>query len=467
MRKEKTVVGLSVGVSVLSLLFGVISGAEGRSPFLEAAASIGDVGYSGDRSELDFAISRARKAGFTVSQERTFIRTVPRELEEETLRDVEEDYGHQAGQINRRVSDFLDSRETEKSFEERMKNYERELELYNEAESRYPKDLEAYEAELKTYERSVETQITDADPSVALNPDRLAVEQPFTLKSSRSSIVPPEGFLKEKGEFSSDSSYSIRDNLIEENGSYSFTWRNMAMDKETGKTLNAKITLDQIVVDGSTDRNGEGRAMVKVYSNYSDNFSINGITSLRQTLELTYEDGSPYDKQYYVTVGSLNAQGRAGERREFAAPGEGVKASFVNSGSAIVPEVQDVSGSASRMVKKAFMLPAEGQGKPISDSRSEALGRIGVTFLVDNGASFYTGVSGSSGEDPKPVQSGGSSTGGAIRSTYNHILVSSQTVAETVVKPKKPELPVKPVKPERESSNPGEISYRLSKIVVD
>lgn len=467
-RQSKAIIATTVCVSLLSVGGILMSEPTGRSPFLEVLSTLGMDSHDGDTTNLDLAISRAQRVGFSVDKDETIIRTVPQELRVETLKDINEDYDNQAAEIQRQIDAHLDESETDEEFEKRKRDFERDLILYEEAETLFPGALDDYEKELKLYEESVETQITNADPFTALTPDRLAVEQPFTLEDSRSTLRTPKGFTEDSGpSFSSDKSFSVKGDSITSESSYSFEWRSMAVDKESGRPLNAQVTVDSVVVDDSVDRDDEGEPMIQVYSNYSDNISINGITSLRQKVTLTYEDGTPYDKQYYITVGSLNAQGKNGERREFASPGDGVKASFVNQGSRIPQEAQEVSGSASGSVKRAFMVSPEGQGGSISDSSPKALEEIGVTFLVDNEASFFTGVSGSNGKPPTPISTENSLTGGAIRTTYNHVMMSSNTVAETVRKPVKPEQPIKPTAPTRSTDEPGTITYRLHRIVEE
>lgn len=390
-----------------------------------------------DSTNLDAIVKKAQEDGYEVKVNPDKTVEVDESTVEKTITDIQADYKTQGDTITNGTSKYLD-------------------------------DYAAYQEQLKAYNYFVEQQTTGADPNQAIqSPDQLAVEQPFTINDNRASVIQPNGWSTlERGKditepgtgktvvsggvaaYQSDSQYLVIKNQVNNGQSYTITWKNAATDKETGRSLDATIVVSDIVVGKAGDTSGTGHddtvPFIAAYSNFSDNFLINGITSMKQTLTYSYSDnGSPYDKQFYTTFGSLNAQGNSGQRYEFAAPGNGVVATFLNQESWVNPTAQNVSGSGAAGTQRAFMLTqGQSQKHGVVDTSSGALTALGVTFLSNNGASYTVGVSGSNGREALPIQQGSSTTGDQyVRATYNHIMMSTSTVAPTAVKPVEPAKP--------------------------
>lgn len=139
------------------------------------------------------------------------------------------------------------------------------------------------------------------------------------------------------------------------------TWLGRATDKETGRKLDLTLTISDIVIDESRPpRPGMNQSGISsknrlyVYSNALDNISLENIAHAKKTYSYRYSDTlEPYDKPYYITIGSLDwSQIRDGDKTseilaEYTAPGKNVHASFLGNGSYIGSDMQTVYGPAS------------------------------------------------------------------------------------------------------------------------
>ena len=88
-----------------------------------------------------------------------------------------------------------------------------------------------------------------------------------------------------------------------------------------------------------------------------------------------------YDKPYYRSAGSLDAQPGA-ERYEFSSPISGVLGSFISSDSYINPTVQSVSGPAAQVASVMFAQSPNHKAFVGSDYDQAALTKFGITYLV-------------------------------------------------------------------------------------
>ena len=228
---------------------------------------------------------------------------------------------------------------------------------------------------------------------------------------------------------------------------------------------------------------------VYVYSNAIDNFAIENVFNVKQKVNLRYADTrASYDKPFYLTVGSLDWAMPVGSREsddkfrvgqnpnrvEFTAPGPGVIDTFIPKDSYLYKELKTIGKS--RGLKSALWNTGPGyytsydrsNTYPIDlwdhlDDRKESVQKIGVTYLVANGATVETG----NDYDPNHEYYR------EIRDTknpfnrayvYNHIMLTTDLVGSTTpppkTPPKKPELnllekpekvavPPKPVEPPR------------------
>lgn len=349
------------------------------------------------------------------------------------------------------------------AYDKASEQYVKDVETYNAAKKQYDEDLTAYNAAKATYNKLVSDQIEDADPDIALTPSQLAYEQPYELNENRNSLASVTGVETTGVSAGYNSDRAVR--FAVANGTTAtITWKNVAKDKQSGKSLDATIKVSNIQVasnspdDDQDSGNSGSTPSVVVYSNFVDNLRTWNVANIGEQLNFSYSDGgAQYNKRTYVTAGSLNAQGtnrKLGARYEYAAPGNGVVASFLNSNSEIGRVVQDVHGDASVKVKKGFMYPqGSAQSGAWTDSQSEALTKMGVTFLADPGAMVNFGVSGGSGNNnPQNIsnadgRAGDSVTGGGTYAFRNHIMLSTSTVAPTATEPVKPTEPTPPAKP--------------------
>ena len=241
------------------------------------------------------------------------------------------------------------------------------------------------------------------------------------------------------------------------------TWHNAAIDKTTGRSLDITWVLNNIVTipkDSPSNMANEGarrqaehgwappasdsmevnsKAAISVYSNPIDEIGWYNIAGFKATETLTYSDnGQKFNGTYYRSAGSLNAQ-PGGNRWEFASPVSGVLGSYISNDSLILPDEQSVSGKASSVVNKAFMIGPEKEHGPglagaMGDTTPEALTREGVTFLVNNGSVIAYGISGipGSGQDAQPV----SNDQMLIPSYSEHLMGSANIVATAIPMPR-------------------------------
>lgn len=408
-----------------------------------------------DRSALERAVHRAEEAGIGVES----IQDPPESVPADAVESARSRLSASIADQTERLETLTDRYRTERAEWERRRDAAQAA--YNAAMDKYRQDRAAYESQQREYlrlradyERLVNEQITHADPDTALTPDRLVYEQPFTISPDRNGLVRIEGIANEPGQantydahnnYNSDSVTHVRP----VNGS-SFTaiYRHIAVDKATGRALNAELRVSDVVV--STVNPGE--PLIEVFSNFSDNIALYNVTAAKQTLTYTYaDDGSPYSDRYYVSFGSLNGQHTAEASRYEFAQGEyedadhGVIATFLNPVSEIAQRSQEVYGTGGTGSPKAFMLPhGSGQSRHIDDTEPDIMRRLGVTFLAHNGSSFWVGTSGGApGHEPEDVET--------ITATYNHVMLSADTVAPTA---QAPVAPTPPVEPERNIPDP-------------
>lgn len=325
-------------------------------------------------------------------------------------------------------------------------NYDKLLAEYETKYAQYQKDLAAYNAAAKA-------QSTGADIYKAQTPKTITREQPLEFSKTRNNLVKTDATEYDDkrwdpGYFGSDTVYWKH--LKSETDTVTGEWKDVAVDKESGRKLNAKITITDFTFANPKDEKDPNHAdrYVMVYPDFFNNFTINGTYSARQTITFYYADnGAKYDKPFYLTAGSLNAQGKQGQRYEFSAPGNGVIATFAAPGTLVNTTAQNVSGGGSKRVKRAFMVTqGQDQKGPIGDENFDAISKLGVTYLVNNGASLWFGTSGSGGKNPVALEGEAQSVTGKalVRATYNHIMLASSTVAPTLPKPKPPVKPTPP-----------------------
>lgn len=374
-----------------------------------------------DATKLNAAVKNAEEAGVKVTQGKTKTTTV-------SAKDAAENKSRIDGTYADKVKELTDLATKQKA-----------------ADTQYAKDEKAYKAALEEYNAAVKGQTDDANPSNPLQPEQLAYEQPFNLtahKSGLSSVSVTSTKITDKSQVPAgdmyNSNYVRRVKITDSTKPITVTYKNVAKDKESGKSLNVTLTLSDFVTDKIDTQGSQADATpyIYVYSNYADAISQFNVVAMKQATTYTYADSNKtYNKEYYQTYGSLNYQDA--NRYEFTSPASEVKASFLNKGTSIANKLQKVSGKASTKVSEAFMGPV-GSTQPdgIWDTSEEALTRLGVTYLVENGASVWLGVSGGDGKDPvaKPGD-------GGYWATYNHIMMGTNTVAPTATKPVEPKKP--------------------------
>lgn len=371
------------------------------------------------------------------------------------------EYEAQSAEHEKALAEYQEKKD---AYDKASEQYVKDVEAYNAAKKQYDEDLTAYNAAKATYDKLVSDQIDNADPDTALTPSQLAYEQPYKLNENRNSLASVTGVGTTDVSPAYNSDRAVRFTVTNDTTA-TITWKNVAKDKQSGKSLDATIKVSNIQVasnspDNDQDSGNSGSTpSVIVYSNFVDNLRTWNVANIGEQLSFNYSDGgAQYNKRTYVTAGSLNAQGtnrKLGARYEYAAPGDGVVASFLNTDSEIGRTVQDVHGDASAKVKQAFMYPqGSAQSGAWTDSQSEALTKMGVTFLADPGAMVNFGVSGGSGDaNPQNIsnadgRAGDSVTGGGTYAFRNHIMLSTSTVAPTATEPVKPTEPIPPTKPE-------------------
>ena len=138
-----------------------------------------------------------------------------------------------------------------------------------------------------------------------------------------------------------------------------------------------------------------------------------------------------YDKPYYRSAGSLDAQPGA-ERYEFSSPISGVLGSFISSDSYINPTVQSVSGPAAQVASVMFAQSPNHKAFVGSDYDQAALTKFGITYLVNNGSTIAYGTSGTPG-------SGNGADGGNVVSPYaTHIMGNTGLAMQAIYPPVPP-----------------------------
>lgn len=342
--------------------------------------------------------------------------------------------------------------------------------------------LKAYNDAKAAQDKLKAEQVTNADPNKAIvDAKNLAVEQPFDVVDNDNSLVSingaaPQDNLVERTDFpdswSSANTYRFT-NLDGNNPNLSLKYKDAAVDKATGKKLTAQVDVVRFVSNptGAPYENGSPKwsNMIDVHSSFTDIISFQKIYNMELKVTLTYSDtGAAYEKQFYLTPGSLNAQqtqgATAANRYEFTAPGNGVIATFLNTESRINPTAQSLQGTSASMPGTEhvgfYIRQGSNQGGVVFDETDDALKYLGVTYLVNNGASVYVGTTGNPGVpgddgvsgDPKSVSDSDYSPY-TIDASYNHLMLSARTVAPTLKDPVKPkpitpeEKPLKPLKP--------------------
>lgn len=323
------------------------------------------------------------------------------------------------------------------------------------------------------YDKLYAEQVANADPYKAIhNVDKLALEQPFEIVDSPNNLVSingkaPSSPITDRSDFpdnwSSEHAYRFI-NLDPSNPNLTMKYKGAAVDKESKRPLDAEVRILRFV-DNSTGSplNADGSAkwnnMYDVYSSFTDSIAAQKAYVSEVQVTFTYSDtGEKYEKDYYLTNGSLNAQenngGTSAVRYEISAPGKDVLATFVNKESRIHPEAQKVHGTASQLVDRAFYVKAgQNQGGVVFDENNDALKYLGVTYLMKNGGTFFfgttgnEGVAGNDGVVGDPQKTGASRYSDyAIDASYNHLMLSANTIAPTELAPVKPQLkPLKPV----------------------
>lgn len=323
------------------------------------------------------------------------------------------------------------------------------------------------------YDKLYAEQVSNANPYKAINNvDKLALEQPFELVDSPNNLATingkaPAGSTADRTDFpdSWSSEYAYRfTNLDPNNPNLTMKYKGVAIDKETKRPLDVEVKILRFVSNpnGSpigADGSPKWQNMYDVYSSYNDIVAMQKSYASEVQLYFTYGDtGEKYEKKIYNTVGSLNAQENNGTesavRYEITAPGKGVLATFVNKDSRIAPEAQKVHGTASQLVDRGFYIKAgSNQGGAVFDENDDALKYLGVTYLMENGGTFFFGTTGNEGVPGTDGVIGDPQNTGASRysdysidASYNHLMLSANTVAPTAVAPVKPQLkPLKPV----------------------
>lgn len=370
--------------------------------------------------------------------------------------------------------------------------------------------LKAYADAKAAQDKLKAEQVTNADPNKAIvDAKNLAVEQPFDVVDNDNSLVSingaaPQDNLVERTDFPDNwsSAHTYRfTNLDGNKPNLSLKYKDAAVDKATGKKLTAQVDVVRFVGNptGAPYENGSPKwsNMIDVHSSFTDIISFQKIYNLELKVTLTYSDtGAAYEKQFYLTPGSLNAQqtqgATAANRYEFTAPGNGVIATFLNTESRINPTAQSLQGTSASMPGTEhvgfYIRQGSNQGGVVFDETDDALKYLGVTYLVNNGASIYVGTTGNPGVpgddgvsgDPKSVSDSDYSPY-TIDASYNHLMLSARTVAPTLKDPVKPKLitpeekPLKPLKPLKQVPTVPEVKkpelkpvpeVKLNKVVI-
>lgn len=234
---------------------------------------------------------------------------------------------------------------------------------------------------------------------------------------------------------------------------------------------------------------------VYVYSNAIDNFALENVFYVDQKVNLRYADTkASYDKPFYLTVGSLDWAMPVGRRDgdddfrwgsypnrvEFTSPGPGVIGTFIPKNTYLNRESNPLGsgrGVANPFLSgNAFYTSYDRKDNyPIDlwdhlDDKKEVVQKIGVTYLVANGATISNGTDyDRDHEYYREIRDTKNTFNRAY--AYNHIMLTTDLVGSTTPPPKtppnKPELkllekkekeavPPKPVEPPR----PPEPTYK-------
>ena len=265
-----------------------------------------------------------------------------------------------------------------------------------------------YEAQTKAIQNAIATQkqnynawkekydkqMAGVDPTKAVKTDNVYVPNQLVFSNTNVDVTINQPNTKDTIVHGSlwDKSYnSAHQYLIKDpQDGLTITWHKAATDKRTGKLLDITWTISDIVKVPKGDPSNwaselvklyslhgwnapsqeiidaESESTITVYSNPLDEIGWANIAGFKVNEKLTYsDDGSDYQGVYYRSAGSLNAQ-YTGDRWEFAAPINGVLGSFISNDSLIVPQEQQVSGKASSVTDKAFMIgPNKEHGREV------------------------------------------------------------------------------------------------------
>ncbi len=434
-----------------------------------------------DYSALDEAVKAAEAQGVKVSTGETQEVTVSSMAEAEAkVADAKKESTATIAKLREAVKTIAenkaDAKKAEKANADRSQIEKQIADIKAENDKIAKENEEAtkrYNEAKAAYDKLYAEQVSNANPYKAINNvDKLALEQPFELVDSPNNLATingkaPAGSTADRTDFpdSWSSEYAYRfTNLDPNNPNLTMKYKGVAIDKETKRPLDVEVKILRFVSNpnGSpvgADGSPKWQNMYDVYSSYNDIVAMQKSYASEVQLYFTYGDtGEKYEKKIYNTVGSLNAQENNGTesavRYEITAPGKGVLATFVNKESRIAPEAQKVHGTASQLVDRGFYIKAgSNQGGAVFDENDDALKYLGVTYLMENGGTFFFGTTGNEGVPGTDGVIGDPQNTGASRysdysidASYNHLMLSANTVAPTAVAPVKPQLkPLKPV----------------------
>lgn len=434
-----------------------------------------------DYSALDEAVKVAEAQGVKVSTGETQEVTVSSMAEAEAkVADAKKESTATIAKLREAVKTIAenkaDAKKAEKANADRSQIEKQIADIKAENDKITKENEEAtkrYNEAKAAYDKLYAEQVSNANPYKAINNvDKLALEQPFELVDSPNNLATingkaPAGSTADRTDFpdSWSSEYAYRfTNLDPNNPNLTVKYKGVAIDKETKRPLDVEVKILRFVSNpnGSpvgADGSPKWQNMYDVYSSYNDIVAMQKSYASEVQLYFTYGDtGEKYEKKIYNTVGSLNAQENNGTesavRYEITAPGKGVLATFVNKESRIAPEAQKVHGTASQLVDRGFYIKAgSNQGGAVFDENDDALKYLGVTYLMENGGTFFFGTTGNEGVPGTDGVIGDPQNTGASRysdysidASYNHLMLSANTVAPTAVAPVKPQLkPLKPV----------------------
>lgn len=389
-------------------------------------------GSTEDHSELDNVVKEAQSvAGLTV------------------IKDADHNTTFKASDLNG----------TKKWYTDTKKDYANQIQNIQNA-------ITTQKQKYQEWKANYDKQIAGIDPSHAVKTDQIYVPSQLDFANSDVDVSISQPYSTDTLWHGSlwDNSYNSKHQYLIKNpqNGLTITWHNAAIEKSTGRKLNITWTITDIVNVPKGDPSNWTSDLIKrqaehgwaaptqesqdadalntitVYSNPIDVIGWANIAGFKVKETLSYsDDGSDYQGIYYHSAGSLNAQ-NTGDRWEFAAPISGVLGSFISPDSLIFPEEQSVSGKATSVTDKAFMIGpnkeyGSGMGGSYGDKTAQALTKEGVTFLVKNNSVIAYGVSGKSGtsQDAKAAISDS-----YLIPAYNeHLMGSTQIVAASVPMP--------------------------------